>query len=394
MDIKTVTVIGSTGTMGRNVAGIFASFGNARVYMLARNANAARRLIPEVVASVRADSIANNLVPAGFSQLEECVGKSDLVFESVAENLQLKKQIAERVGAALRDDAVSCSGTSGLSVTELAECYPERLRGRFFGVHMFNPPYNLQLCEFCATKYSDPAVGAELKEYLSKQLIRSVVEVRDMPAFLGNRVGFRLINMAMQYSEQYSDYGGIDYIDAVLGEFTGCAMPPLVTADFVGLDVHKAIVDNLYANTSDYAHETFRLCDYANRLVDNGCYGKKTKAGLYKTIREDNGKKQRLVYDIDADEYREIIPYEFPFAKKMRGHIKDGNYHQAIGVLIKNHSQEAQICLRFIFALQRVCCSLQPVRYRRRYGKGLQLVSAACNGFAFFSDNRFAQAFC
>ena len=37
MNIQTVTVIGVTGTMGANVAGIFASFGNAKVYCLGRN---------------------------------------------------------------------------------------------------------------------------------------------------------------------------------------------------------------------------------------------------------------------------------------------------------------------------------------------------------------------
>ena len=37
MKIDTVTVIGATGTMGANVAGIFASFGNAKVYCIGRN---------------------------------------------------------------------------------------------------------------------------------------------------------------------------------------------------------------------------------------------------------------------------------------------------------------------------------------------------------------------
>ena len=37
METKTVTVIGATGTMGSNVAGIFASFGNAKVYCVGRD---------------------------------------------------------------------------------------------------------------------------------------------------------------------------------------------------------------------------------------------------------------------------------------------------------------------------------------------------------------------
>lgn len=36
MNIKTVTVVGANGTMGCNVSAMFASFGNAKVYMVCR----------------------------------------------------------------------------------------------------------------------------------------------------------------------------------------------------------------------------------------------------------------------------------------------------------------------------------------------------------------------
>ena len=69
---------------------------------------------------------------------------------------------------------------------------------RFFGIHMFNPPYTLNLCELTPTKYSDGRLKEELKEYLGGKLYRTVVEVKDSPAFLGNRIGFQFINEALQ----------------------------------------------------------------------------------------------------------------------------------------------------------------------------------------------------
>lgn len=36
-EIKTVTVLGTNGTMGCNIAAIFASFGNAKVYLISRS---------------------------------------------------------------------------------------------------------------------------------------------------------------------------------------------------------------------------------------------------------------------------------------------------------------------------------------------------------------------
>lgn len=346
--IKTVTVIGATGTMGRNVAGIFASFGNAKVYCVARDIEKVKRTIPATVKSVRADSISKNLVPADFSMLEQCVAESDLIFESSAENMVIKKEIAKRVGSAMKNNAISCTGTSGLSITTIAECYPEDKRQNFFGVHMFNPPYNMSLCELIPTAYSDRKVLEDLREYLSNTLFRTVVELKDSPAFLGNRIGFQFINEALQYAEKYVDNGGIDYIDAILGSFTGRSMAPLVTSDFVGLDVHKAIVDNIYNNTNDYAKGTFKLPGFVEKLVEDNKLGRKSGEGLYKTIKYDSGLKRHTVLDIKTGTYRDTINYEFPFAKKMKSYFAIGDYKDAFRELVNNRSVEAELCLSFL----------------------------------------------
>ena len=348
MKIETVTVVGVTGTMGANIAGIFASFGNAKVFCLGRDIEKVKKTIPRIVKSVRADAIAHNLVPADFSMLEDCVSKSDMVFESSKEDIYVKKDIATQIAKALQPHAISGTGSSGLSITEIASCYPEEIRGNFFGIHMFNPPYTLPLCELTSTIYSNKEIKEELKSYLKDTLHRTVVEVKDSPAFLGNRIGFQFINEALQYAEKYKDNGGIDYIDAVLGSFTGRTMAPLATSDFVGLDVHKAIVDNIYENTHDYAHETFVLPEFASRLVAEGKLGRKTGSGLYQRIKYENGLIRQTVYDINTGLYRDVIPYVFPFADKMKRRIAEGDYVKAFERLVNNHSQEAEICLSFL----------------------------------------------
>lgn len=334
--------------MGANIAGIFASFGNAKVYCVGRNIEKVKRTIPRIVSSVRADAIKNNLFAADFSMLEQCISESDLVFESLSEDIHIKTEIAGIVGKALQPYAISCSGTSGLSISEIAEYYPEEKRNRFYGVHMFNPPYNMSLCELTATKYSDRTILTQLKDYLENCLYRTVVEVKDSPAFLGNRIGFQLINESLQYAEKFKDNGGIDYIDSILGTFTGRSMAPLITSDFVGLDVHKAIVDNLYSNTNDYAHDTFKLPQYVEKLISEKKLGRKSECGLYQLIRYENGLKRQTVFDISSGQYRDVIPFAFPFAEKMKHYIADGEYQKAFSCLINNSSQEANICLSFL----------------------------------------------
>lgn len=278
-----MTIVGANGTMGRNMAGIFAAFGNARVYLISREKEESEKAVEEACESVRSGSIRGNLVPMDYSGLEACVSSSDLVLESVSEDWEIKKSVTERIAAAVtrvKHREILCgTSSSGLPVTKLAEVFPEGLRKHYYGIHMFNPPYTMTLCELVLTKYSSVNLTKELSAYLSGRLYRTVVEVQDMPAFLANRIGFQFINQALLCAEKYRLQGGIDYMDAVLGPFTGRMMAPLMTADFVGLDVHKAIVDNVYQNTEDFLHSSFRMPDYANTLVFEGKYGRKTGGG-------------------------------------------------------------------------------------------------------------------
>ena len=348
MNIKTVAIIGANGTMGSNISGIFASFGNAKVYMISRDIEKSKEAAVKAVKSVRADSISCNLIPADYSMLEDCIESSDLVFESVAENIKIKSDITKKIAANLRSDAVACSGTSGLSITALSKIFPEHLRRNYLGVHLYNPPYNMTLCEIIPTEYTNKVLLDNMKKYLSDVLFRTVVEVKDYPAFIGNRIGFHFINSALQFAEKYKHNGGIDYIDAILGPFTGRSMAPLVTSDFVGLDVHKAIVDNIYNNAKDYDNEVFVLPEFVKKLINENKLGRKTKGGLYRIETNESGLKQLTVYDIITGTYREKINYNFPFVEQMISYIRTGEYNSAFETLINNRSVEAEICLNFL----------------------------------------------
>ena len=152
----------------------------------------------------------------------------------------------------------------------------------------------------------------------------------------------------MQYAEKYKYNGGIDYIDAIFSGVTGRNMAPLRTADFVGLDVHKAIVDNVYVNTSDSWHEDFRMPYFCERLIHEGKLGRKNGYGLYHTEIKDNGRKIQYVFDIEMQRYREVNQYYFPFQNAMMDEIRQGNYFTAYKILLDNQSVEAMICKKLL----------------------------------------------
>lgn len=350
--IQKVTIIGANGIMGSNIAGIFASFGAAKVFLVSRTLKKSLDSKNRAYNSVRAEGIKDNLFPFDFSCLEECIAQSDLIFEACKEDWEVKKQIHIQIAEVLdnikSEDKIICSGTSGLPITKLAELYSKKYRGNVIGMHFFNPPYSMTLCEMIPTEYTNRMIFEKLKEYTTKILFRTVVEVKDSPAFLGNRIGFQFINEALQMAEKYKYNGGIDYIDSILGQFTGRSMAPLVTADFVGLDVHKAIVENIYNNTNDYAHKSFVLPEFVKNLILKGKLGRKTQEGLYKTVVYDSGKKIYQVYDIEHDIYRERIKYTFPFVEEMIAELRTSNYENAFNILIDNESIEAKICCKML----------------------------------------------
>lgn len=348
MMIRTVAVLGANGTMGKNISAIFASFGGARVYMVCRTKESAEKARLEAPGTVRADTIEERLIAATYDELPDIIPKSDLVFESAAEDMEVKKKINQMIAPYLSEHAVLCSGTSGLSINKLAQALPEGAAKRYFGMHFYNPPYSMPLCEIIPNEDTDISCQRAVEEYLKNKLFRTVVEVRDQAAFLGNRIGFFFINEAFLYAERYMEKGGIDYIDEILGGFTGRNMPPVLTSDFVGLDVHQAIIENVYLNSVDCSKESFRTPAFLKELLSEKRYGRKAGEGAYKTVRYPDGKKQVQVYDIQSKEYRDKRYYDIKFRNDVIRYLRDGNYYSAWNIISEDTSKEAVIARDFL----------------------------------------------
>ncbi len=339
-----VTVLGANGTMGRNVAAIFASFGQCIVYMVCRSQEKADIAKEQAIQSVKAASIQNNLIAGTYDQIESYIKHSDIIFESVSEDFKVKQEIYNMIRPHLKSNAIVATGTSGLSIKELSKELGQH-QNRFFGIHMFNPPYNLTLCELVVHSEEQQELAIQLKSYLKEKLNRTVVEVKDEPSFLGNRIGFFFIAEAMRLANKYQDQGGIDYIDSILGCFTGRNMSPLATADFVGLDVTKSIVDYIYDNVHDEYRNSFMSPEYLNQLVAENKLGRKVNRGFYYKDRDRN---LMFVYDIKQKNYRLVNKYQFYFSNEMIKLLRNGQYEDAIDLLINDDSQEAILCKQML----------------------------------------------
>jgi 3-hydroxyacyl-CoA dehydrogenase len=348
-----VVILGANGTMGPGAGCVFAGAGY-HVTMLARDADKAAAGLLAVQNAARAEAIGDRITLGSYDRdLERAVGEAGLIFESLAEDLALKKQFFAAVDRSRRPDSIVATGSSGLSMAEMARGRSESFRRNFLGIHLFNPPHVIVGTEVIPNPDTDPAMMKRVVELLTERCGRKVIVTRDRPAFVGNRVGFKVLNETAQLALEH----GVAFIDYLIGPHTGRAMPPLATVDLVGWDVHKAIVDNVHANCEDEAHACFAMPAYMNKGIASGHLGDKTpeRGGFYRKAGKDT-----FVLDAKTGDYAPLkAPAPIQFVERMKMLNRVGRYREALTVLADAQGVEAELCRRVVlgyvsYALNRV----------------------------------------
>jgi len=340
-----VVILGANGAMGATSGAVFAGAG-FDVVMLARDLDKAQSALGGAQSAARAEAVADRVKLGTYDKdLERTVSEADLIFESLAEDLSLKKTFFERVDKYRGPNSIVASGSSGLSITEMARGRSASFREHFLGIHLFNPPQVIVGTEVIPHAETDPKVLRDTCRMLAHEIGRKVIVTRDRPAFVGNRVGFKMLNECAELTEEH----GVAFIDYVVGPHTGRAMAPLATIDLVGWDVHKAIVDNVYANTEDEAHSSFRLPAFMERGINSGQLGDKTpkEGGFYRRGQKDG--KAVEVFDPKTGSYQPLEkPTPVPFVEKMKQFNREGRYSEAFNVFAETKGVEADLMRRVI----------------------------------------------
>jgi 3-hydroxyacyl-CoA dehydrogenase len=333
--------------MGAGSAEVFAA-GGCNVTLLARTKEKAQEGLESAQNMAKSATIGELMSVGTYDDdLERAVAEADLIFEALAEDLSIKKEYFARVTKARQPDSIVATVSSGLSITEMAAVGDDSFAANFLGIHLFNPPNVIVGTEVIPHAGTNPDLVPAVIDMLEERFGRAVTECRDMPAFAGNRVGFKVLNEVAQLAAEH----GIAYMDYVVGPYTGRAMPPLATVDLVGLDVHKAIVDNVHAHTRDEAHSAFALPSYAQELIDKGHLGNKSgaKGGFYRRVKE-NGKNVSHPLDPATGQYNapgDVEPIEF--IEKMRRLHRVGRYREAFKIFTEAKGDAADLARQVIF---------------------------------------------
>ena len=276
-----IAVIGA-GTMGSGIAQAAASSGfNVKLIDVSQDAlhrgmDTITESIALLVKKTHLTQVAGDAVSARIQRSSDLLyaANADVVIEAVFEDESIKREAWKNLSSICKESALFASNTSGISITRLAGAvkHPER----FIGMHFFNPVAAMKLVEIVRGNRTSDATSQAAHE-LAQALGKVPLEARDYPGFVVNRVLLPMINEAA--FAVFEGLASAEAVDQMLKLGANHPMGPLALADFIGLDVCLAVLENLQRGFGD---DKYRPCPLLRQMVDAGKLGRKSGEGFFK----------------------------------------------------------------------------------------------------------------
>jgi 3-hydroxybutyryl-CoA dehydrogenase len=279
-DVARAAVIGA-GTMGHGIAQVLAGAGiETRLYDV--SAEQLERALAHVRANLdkgvergkvapeaRAAALARLAVTSDF---EGAIRGAEVVVEAVPERIELKRDLFERLGAALGPEVLLATNTSSLPVGAIAAAarHPERV----LGMHFFNPVHVMKLVEVVRAEQSSPD-AVRLALDLARRMGKEPIDVKDSPGFASSRLGLVIGLEAIRMVE--AGVASVEDIDKAMTLGYGFPMGPLKLTDLVGLDVRLSIAEYLTREIGPH----FEPPELLRQKVARGELGRKSGRGFY-----------------------------------------------------------------------------------------------------------------
>ena len=325
--IKKVAVLGS-GVMGSRIACHFAGTGHQVLLLDIPPANlpvdaptsAKNKMVNDSLQAALKSSpsplyekqFAKNIVTGNFEDNLSDIAGVDWIIEVVIEQLDIKKQLFEKVEKYREPGTLISSNTSGIPIHAMVEGRSEDFKKHFCGTHFFNPPRYLRLLEIIPTAHTDPGIVDFLMSYGDKQLGKTTVLCKDTPAFIANRIGVFSMMAIMHIKEKLQL--SIDEIDALTGPVIGRPKSATFrTADVVGIDTLVKVAQGVAQNCpQDELKDLFKIPSWLEKMVVNQWLGDKTGKGFFQKTKSKEGKKEILTLELETLEYKPRQKPKFP----------------------------------------------------------------------------------
>lgn len=329
--IRKVAVIGS-GVMGSGIAAqaanaglevilldIVAKEGSDRNGVAAgaiqrmRKTNPAPLMHPRNAARIRPGNLEDHL-----DWLADC----DLVIEAVLENLEIKKDLYQKIDAHRRADCIVTSNTSTIPLDHLVADMPEGFREHFAVTHFFNPPRYMRLLELVGGLDTGAEVITALREFGDQLLGKSVVDCKDTPGFIANRIGILWMGVAVRFA--FEDGITVEEADAVIGKPMGIPKTGIFgLLDLVGIDLQPHVERSMLSllPENDMYRAIHRRSEFIEKMIADGYTGRKGKGGFYRLNRSDGGKVKEAL-NLVTGEYHPARKPDLESVEAARGGLR------------------------------------------------------------------------
>ncbi len=310
-EIRKVAVIGS-GVMGSGIAAHVANAGIPCVLLDVvpkgandRNALAAgaiERMLKQKPAPLMHARNARLITPGNLDDHLGLVGDADWICEAIIENPEIKRDLYRRLEGARKAGSIVTSNTSTIPLGSLVEGLPESFRRDFAITHFFNPPRYMRLFELVGGPQTRPEAVAALRRFADVALGKEVVDCKDTPGFIANRIGIYWSYVGLSAA---FDLGlTIEEADAIVGRPMGVPKTGIFgLIDLTGIDLAphvNASMLKLLPKSDAFVREydpAGPLARTIERLIAEGYTGRKGKGGFYRA----RGKE---VLDLASGQYR------------------------------------------------------------------------------------------
>ncbi|MEY8559901.1 3-hydroxyacyl-CoA dehydrogenase NAD-binding domain-containing protein [Jeotgalicoccus halotolerans] len=323
MTIRKATVLGG-GVMGSQIAALLVNAG-LKVKLLdiaidEKDPNKISKKAYEIITDKKRPQLfdlnfTSNLTYGNFDEDLQGEDDADIYIEAVKEELEIKHSVWKKVKEVAKDNALFATNTSGIPIEYIAKVFNDDERKRFFGMHFFNPPRIMKLVEIIPLQDTAEESIKRAQNFAEDKLGKGVVVANDVPGFVANRVGTQTMNDIMHRAEEEGI--SISETDALTGRSIG--RPSTGTyglSDLVGIDIAVTVTKGLQQVPGE--EKFFNDTKIAEKLVEQGALGRKTKKGFYK-----KEKNKILVFDPGKNDYIEQSKPEFPILGKFSKNLKE-----------------------------------------------------------------------
>jgi enoyl-CoA hydratase/3-hydroxyacyl-CoA dehydrogenase len=166
------------------------------------------------------------------TDLAHAVRDAALVIEAVFEEESVKRELFREAAPHIRPDAIVATNTSSLSVTRLAEGFPDP--SRFAGLHFFFPAAVNKLLEVIGGAETDESALVRLEEF-GYRLKKVPIRVRDAAGFAVNRYFVPYLNEAARMAGDGT--ASLATIEEVGREVFGTTLGPFELMNVTGIPI-------------------------------------------------------------------------------------------------------------------------------------------------------------